>query len=73
MQVAQFNIGNKEVYMAGNVIKSHSDSQAAHQTSVSQSDNVLNMSSMTLFEGITLRHSVFSAQVVNRIAFNGDT
>lgn len=31
------------------------------------------MSGMTLFEGITLRHSVFSAQVVNRTAFNGDT
>ena len=59
--------------MAGNVIKSHSDSQATHQASVFQSDNVLNMSGMTLFEGITLRHSVFSAQVVNRIAFNGDT
>ena len=50
MQAAQFNIGNKEAHMAGNVIKSHSDSQ---------SDNVLNMSGMTFFEGITLRHSVF--------------
>ena len=49
MQAAQFNIGNKEAHMAGNVIKSHSDSQAAHQASVSQSDNVLNMSGMTLF------------------------
>ena len=59
MQAAQFNMGNKEVHMAGNVIKSHSDSQAAYQASVSQSNNVLNMLGMTLFEGITLRHSVF--------------
>ena len=59
--------------MAGNVINSHSDSQAAYQASVSQSNNVLNMLGMTLFEGITLRHSVFSAQVVNMTAFNGDT
>ena len=73
MQAAQFNIGNKEVHMAGNVIKSHLDSQAAHQASVSQSNNVLNMSDMTIFKGITLRHSVFSAQVVNMTAFNGDT
>ena len=51
MQAAQFKMGNKEAHMAGNVIKSHSDSQ---------SDNVLNMSGMTLFEGITLRHSIFS-------------
>ena len=59
--------------MAGNVIKSHSDSQATHQASVPQSNNVLNMSGMTFFEGITLRYSIFSAQVVNRTAFNGDT
>ena len=73
MQAAQFNMGNNEVHMAGNVINSHSDSQAAYQASVSQSNNVLNMLGMTLFEGITLRQSVFSAQVMNRIAFNGDT
>ena len=59
MQAAQLNMGNKEVHMAGNVIKSHSDFQAAHQASVSKSDTVLNMSGVTLFEGITLRHFVF--------------
>ena len=59
--------------MAGNVIKTHPESQAARQASVPQSNNVLNMSGMTLFEGINLRHSVFSAQVVNRRVFNGDT
>ena len=59
--------------MAGNVIKTHPESQVAHQASVPQSNNVLNMSGMTLFEGINLRHSVFSAQVVNRRVFNGDT
>ena len=73
MQAAQFNMGNKEVHMAGNVIKTHPESQAARQASVPQSNNVLNMSGMTLFEGINLRHSVFSAQVVNMTAFNGDT
>ena len=59
MQAAQFNMGNKEVHMAGNVIKTHPESQAARQASVPQSNNVLNMSGMTLFEGINLRHSVF--------------
>ena len=28
---------------------------------------------MTFFEGINLRHSIFSAQVVHKTAFNGDT
>ena len=45
--------------MAGNVIKTHPESQAARQASVPQSNNVLNMSGMTLFEGINLRYSVF--------------
>nr|POE84542.1 hypothetical protein CFP56_77227 [Quercus suber] len=44
MQAAQFNMGNKEVHMAGNVIKTHPESQATRQQSVSQSSNVLNMS-----------------------------
>nr|POF22491.1 hypothetical protein CFP56_64268 [Quercus suber] len=44
MQAAQLNMGNKEVHMAGNVIKTHPESQASHQETVSQSSNVLNMS-----------------------------
>ena len=47
--------------------------QSDASCSISQSNNVLNMSDMTIFKGITLRHSVFSAQVVNMTAFNGDT
>ncbi|XP_023893101.1 uncharacterized mitochondrial protein AtMg00810-like [Quercus suber] len=55
-------MGNKEVHMVGNVIKSHPKSQASHQETVSQSSNVLNMSGMTFFEGINLKLKQASRQ-----------
>ena len=64
MQVAQLNMGTKELHMASNVIKPHSDSQevsqaspysnsqAASQVGVSKIENALTMSGMTSSGGI---------------------
>jgi len=70
---AQLNMGTKEVHMASSVIKPHFDLQSATSTSASNHADAFTMAGISPFGNIDLRHSIFSAHVANRTAFNGDT
>ena len=67
MQAAQFNVGNKETHMANNVVKPNPT------VSSSNSANALTMVGILPSSYLDLRHSIFSTQIVNRTTFNGDT
>ena len=64
---------SKDVHMANSVIKPHSDQHAASSTTATKHNNALSMSGISFFGNFDLRHSIFSAHIVNRTAFNGDT
>ena len=62
----------KDVHMAKSVIKHHSNQQAASSIIVSKLNNAFTMSGISFFGNYELRHSIFSAHIVNRTAFDGD-
>ena len=62
----------KDVDMANSVIKHHSNQQAASSIIVSKLNNAFTMSGISFFGNYELRHSIFSAHIVNRTAFDGD-
>ena len=64
---------SKDFHMVNSVIKPHSDQQAAYSTATTKLNNALSMSGISFFGNSDLRHSIFSAHIVNRTAFNGDT
>ena len=64
----QFNMGNKEAYMVNNVVKPN-----PVVPSSSNITDALTMAGMLSPTCLNLRHSIFSTQIVNRIAFGGDT
>ena len=64
---------SKDVHMANSVIKPHSDQQAVSSTTATKPNNALTMSGISFFGNSDLRHSIFSAHIVNRTAFNGET
>ena len=66
-------MGTKEVHMASNMIKPNSNHQATSSTIATKSNNALTMSAKSSFGNCDLRHSIFSAHIVNRTASNGDT
>ena len=62
----------KDVHMANSVIKHHSNQQVASSIIVSKLNNAFTMSGISFFGNSELRHSIFSAHIVNRTAFDGD-
>ena len=64
---------SKDVHMANSVIKPHSDQHAASSTTATKHNNALSMLGISFFRNSDLRHSIFSAHIVNRTDFNGDT
>ena len=61
-------MGNKEAHMANNVIKPNTVVPFSSSTI-----NALTMAGMLSSTCLDLRHSVFSAQIVHRTAFGGNT
>ena len=59
--------------MANSVIKHHSDQQVASSSTTPKPNNALTMSGISFFGNYDLKHSIFSAHIVNRTTFNGDT
>ena len=64
---------SKDVHMANSVTKPHSNQHAASLTIAFKPNNAFSMSGISFFGNSNLRHSIFFAHIVNRIAFNGDT
>ena len=64
---------SKDVHMANSVIKHHSNQQAASSTTDPKPNNALTMLGISFFGNSDLRHSIFSAHIVNKTAFDGDT